>query len=80
MTQSQKADLFRSLHHSSKTLFLPNVWDAASARVIAGAGFPAVATSSAGVAFALGYPMGSGFRARRCWTRWRESCAASQSR
>jgi len=37
---------------------LPNVWDVASARVIEAAGFPAVATSSAGVAFALGYPDG----------------------
>jgi 2-methylisocitrate lyase-like PEP mutase family enzyme len=37
---------------------LPNVWDVASARVIEEAGFAAVATSSAGVAFALGYPDG----------------------
>jgi 2-methylisocitrate lyase-like PEP mutase family enzyme len=37
-------------------LRLCNVWDAASARIVEEAGFPAVATSSAGVAFALGYP------------------------
>jgi 2-methylisocitrate lyase-like PEP mutase family enzyme len=34
---------------------LPNVWDAASARIVENAGFPAVATGSAGVAFCLGY-------------------------
>jgi 2-methylisocitrate lyase-like PEP mutase family enzyme len=39
-------------------LVLPNVWDAASARLIEAEGFPAVATTSAGVAAALGYPDG----------------------
>ena len=34
---------------------LPNAWDAATARAVAAAGFPAVATTSAGVAAALGY-------------------------
>src|SRR6202042_2339713 len=37
---------------------LPNVWDVASAHIIEEAGFKAVATSSAGVAFSLGYPDG----------------------
>jgi len=37
---------------------LPNAWDVASARIFEDAGFPAVGTSSAGVAFALGYPDG----------------------
>jgi 2-methylisocitrate lyase-like PEP mutase family enzyme len=36
-------------------LVLPNVWDAASARIVAQAGFPAIATTSSGVATALGY-------------------------
>jgi 2-methylisocitrate lyase-like PEP mutase family enzyme len=36
-------------------LVLPNAWDAASARVVEAAGFPAIATTSAGVALALGY-------------------------
>lgn len=39
-------------------LVLPNVWDAASARIVAQAGFPAIATTSSGVAAALGYPDG----------------------
>ena len=46
------------LHRGGKVLLLPNVWDVASARVIESAGFPAIATTSAGVAFSLGYPDG----------------------
>lgn len=37
---------------------LPNAWDVASARIFERAGFPALGTTSAGVAFALGYPDG----------------------
>lgn len=44
------ADLLRSLHRPGDPLVLANVWDAASARIVAEAGFPAVATSSAAVA------------------------------
>jgi 2-methylisocitrate lyase-like PEP mutase family enzyme len=50
-----KCDLLRSLHLPGAPLVLPNAWDAATARVVAAAGFPAVATTSAGVAAALGY-------------------------
>jgi 2-methylisocitrate lyase-like PEP mutase family enzyme len=53
-----KSDLFRNLHHSAQTLVLPNAWDVASARIFERAGFPALATTSAGIAFALGYPDG----------------------
>lgn len=49
---------FLELHHGSKILLLPNAWDAASARIFEDAGFPAIGTSSAGAAFALGYPDG----------------------
>jgi len=52
---------FRSLHHDrapGDPLVLPGPWDAASARVFADAGFPALATPSAGVAAALGYEDG----------------------
>jgi 2-methylisocitrate lyase-like PEP mutase family enzyme len=55
---------FRDLHShdefSGGLLVLPNAWDAASARVVADAGFPAVATTSAAVAATLGYPDGEG--------------------
>ncbi|MGH3735518.1 MAG: isocitrate lyase/PEP mutase family protein [Micromonosporaceae bacterium] len=50
------AERLRALHHGERPLVLPNVWDAAGAAVVAGAGFPAVATTSAAVAESLGYP------------------------
>ncbi len=58
MTPPEKAERFRSLHRGPSPLVLPNAWDAASARVIELEGFPAIATTSAGVAFSLGYPDG----------------------
>ncbi|MFI9209020.1 isocitrate lyase/phosphoenolpyruvate mutase family protein [Streptomyces sp. NPDC053253] len=54
-TLEAKARLFRSLHVPGTPLVLPNAWDAASARVVAEAGAPAVATTSAGVAWSLGH-------------------------
>jgi 2-methylisocitrate lyase-like PEP mutase family enzyme len=57
-TQAELARQFLALHDGRKTLVLPNAWDVASARIFEEAGFPAVGTSSAGVAFALGYPDG----------------------
>jgi 2-methylisocitrate lyase-like PEP mutase family enzyme len=54
-----KARQFRSLHDTG-TLVLPNVWDAASAAVAADAGATALATTSGGVAWALGRPDGEG--------------------
>lgn len=54
----QKAEALRRLHAGPGLLVLANAWDAASARIVASLGFPAVATSSAGVAYALGYPDG----------------------
>jgi 2-methylisocitrate lyase-like PEP mutase family enzyme len=56
--QTEKAELLRQLHHGPGILLLPNAWDCASARILEKSGFPAVATSSAGVAFTLGYPDG----------------------
>ncbi|MET9820780.1 MULTISPECIES: isocitrate lyase/PEP mutase family protein [Streptomyces] len=53
---------FRALHHGrvpDDPLVLPGPWDAASARVFAAAGFPALATPSAGVAASLGYEDGA---------------------
>jgi 2-methylisocitrate lyase-like PEP mutase family enzyme len=57
-TQREKAEVFRSLHHGKRILILPNGWDVPSARVFEDAGFPAVATSSAGMMVSLGYPDG----------------------
>jgi len=56
--QKKKADAFRAMHRGPKALLLPNVWDVASARIIEEAGFGALATTSAGIAFSLGYPDG----------------------
>src|SRR5881628_2860043 len=53
-----QAETFRKLHQGPELLVLPNAWDVATARLIEAAGFPAVATTSAGVAWALGYPDG----------------------
>jgi 2-methylisocitrate lyase-like PEP mutase family enzyme len=49
---------FKDLHRSGDPLVLPNAWDAVSARLFEMAGFPAVGTTSAGVAYALGYADG----------------------
>ena len=52
--QSQ-CDLLRSLHRPGAPLLLPNAWDVATARAVVAAGYPVVATTSGGVANALGY-------------------------
>jgi 2-methylisocitrate lyase-like PEP mutase family enzyme len=55
--QKAKIETLRALHQG-KILILPNAWDAASARIIQQAGCRAIATTSAGIAFTLGYPDG----------------------
>jgi 2-methylisocitrate lyase-like PEP mutase family enzyme len=57
-SQKSKALAFRAMHQGPKILVLPNAWDVASARIFEGAGFGAIATTSAGIAFSLGYPDG----------------------
>jgi 2-methylisocitrate lyase-like PEP mutase family enzyme len=56
--QAEKAEKFRKLHLGPRILILPNAWDVASARILEELGYPAIATTSAGVAFSLGYPDG----------------------
>jgi 2-methylisocitrate lyase-like PEP mutase family enzyme len=56
--QASKAEAFRALHRGPRLLLLPNAWDAMSARIVASEGFPAIATTSGGLAWALGYPDG----------------------
>jgi len=58
MDQKTKAKAFADLHAGPGILVLPNAWDAASAAVMEDAGAKAVATSSAAVAWAHGYPDG----------------------
>ena len=60
MTDSQqdRATTFHSLHTADPVLVLANAWDVASARVVEAAGAPAIATTSAGVAWSIGAPDG----------------------
>src|SRR2546430_16423863 len=58
MNQKEKATLLRALHKRGDPVIFVNAWDAGSARVIEEAGAKAIATTSAGLAQALGYPDG----------------------
>jgi 2-methylisocitrate lyase-like PEP mutase family enzyme len=69
-TLKARATRLRELH-SGELLVLPNVWDAASAEIVAEAGFPAIATASNAVSAMLGYPDGEG-------APWREMFAAAE--
>ncbi len=53
-----KAQAFRSMHDCANVLVLPNAWDAVTARIFARLGFAAIATTSGGIAWSLGYPDG----------------------
>jgi len=55
--QEARAEAFRNMHRG-RLLLLPNAWEVASARIFEGSGFGAIATTSAGIAFTLGYPDG----------------------
>jgi 2-methylisocitrate lyase-like PEP mutase family enzyme len=61
MAKKSQADLarqFLELHLGPRILVLPNAWDVSSARIFEDAGFPAIGTTSAGIAFSLGYADG----------------------
>jgi 2-methylisocitrate lyase-like PEP mutase family enzyme len=53
-TTSGRAAAFRRLHEGRSGFVMPNAWDAGSAIMLADTGFPAIATTSAGIAFSLG--------------------------
>lgn len=57
-TQLERTHAFRRMHDRQKILLLPNCWDAGSARLFVARGFAAIATTSAGVAWSLGYADG----------------------
>ncbi|MGW6449292.1 isocitrate lyase/phosphoenolpyruvate mutase family protein [Lentzea sp. NPDC055074] len=59
-TRIAKNMAFRALHHQDEPLLLPNAWDHASAVALHAAGFPAIGTTSLGVAAAHGIPDGMG--------------------
>jgi 2-methylisocitrate lyase-like PEP mutase family enzyme len=62
-TQKQKAERFRALHERGGAFVIPNPWDAGSARLLAGLGFEALATTSSGFANSLGRADGQVTRA-----------------
>lgn len=55
-THDGKTRTFASLHAAARGFVMPNAWDAGSAAILADAGFQAIATTSAGIAFSLGRP------------------------
>ena len=59
-TQQEKAAAFRALHDRPGVFIIPNAWDAGSARLLASLGFEALATTSLGLANALGKVDGTG--------------------
>jgi 2-methylisocitrate lyase-like PEP mutase family enzyme len=69
--QIRLAETLRQLHKTPPILVLPNAWDGASARIVEAAGFAAVATTSGGVAWSLGYLDGEA-------APWEEIVAATQ--
>ena len=58
--QSTNAQAFNTLHARPGIFVIPNPWDAGSAKMLAGLGFEALATTSAGLAYSLGKPDGGG--------------------
>ena len=54
--QKEKAELFLKFHHDKEILVLLNSWDIGSSKLIAASGYKAIATTSMGIAAALGYP------------------------
>jgi len=55
ISQKEKAERLRKLHHADKMLVLPNIWDALGALLLESLDYPAIATASAAIAYANGY-------------------------
>ncbi|WP_086826323.1 isocitrate lyase/phosphoenolpyruvate mutase family protein [Streptomyces sp. NRRL B-24572] len=56
--RQRRAETFRALHERPGLFVIPNPWDAGTARLLAELGFPALATTSAGLSHSLGRPDG----------------------
>ncbi len=72
----EKAEKLRALHRAGRPLVLVNAWDAATARLFEKAGSAAIATTSAGIAFACGYPDGEKIPRDRMLEAVSRICAA----
>jgi 2-methylisocitrate lyase-like PEP mutase family enzyme len=77
--QRTRAEHFHQLHTGPTPLMLPNAWDVASARVIENAGAKAIATTSAGMAWTLGYPDGEQMPVQELLAACRRICHAVTS-
>ena len=60
MTIAERAAAFRRLHEGPGAFVMPNPWDVGTARILAGLGYEALATTSAGLAYSLGRRDGEG--------------------
>jgi 2-methylisocitrate lyase-like PEP mutase family enzyme len=60
VSQAEKGARFKALHARPGAFVIPNPWDAGTARILAGLGFEALTTTSAGLAFSLGRRDGAG--------------------
>jgi 2-methylisocitrate lyase-like PEP mutase family enzyme len=76
-TQKEKAELFKALHEREGAFIIPNPWDAGSARLLAGLGFEALATTSAGFANSRGRSDGEVTR-DEVIEHCRDLCAATE--
>jgi 2-methylisocitrate lyase-like PEP mutase family enzyme len=75
-TQKEKAEIFKALHERESAFIIPNPWDIGSARLLAGLGFEALATTSAGFANSLGRSDGEVTR-DEVMSHCRDLCAAT---
>lgn len=74
--QKERAEKLRAMHLSGPPLVFMNVWDVAGARIVENLGAPALATSSAAIANALGYPDGQKIAREEMLDVVRRICAA----
>ena len=72
--QVQKAENLLALHHAGHLLVLPNIWDVIGAKLLEHAGYPAVATASAAVAYSRGYYDGEKISFRKLLKILKEIC------
>lgn len=77
--QKERAEYFHRLHDGPTPLMLPNAWDVASARVIENAGAKAIATTSAGMAWSLGYRDGEQMPVQELLAACKRICRAAST-
>jgi len=76
ISQLERAQRFKALHERTDAFVIPNPWDIGSARLLAGLGFEALATTSAGFANSKGYLDGE-LKLQQVIDHCREICSAT---